>query len=333
MTRLRRSDPSRPGWTRRRSGTGFSFRDLDGQALRGAERERCLVLAIPPAWTEVWICPWPNGHIQAVGTDAAGRRQYLYHAAWRERRDQIKFDRMLEFGAALPSARATVAEHLALSGMPRERALAVGFRLLDKAGLRVGGEAYARDNGSAGVATLRREHARTSHGELRIRFPGKSGREHDLTVSDPQLADAVHVLLARRGGGPELLAYQDDGAWIDLTSGDVNDYVRSVMGADVTAKDFRTWHGAVAALEELAPDAGAPTKSAVVEAMRQVADHLGNTPAVARSAYVDPRIVESFLAGEELPTPDATGRRARAPSTGLSDWEDALLRFLRDLAD
>lgn len=329
MTRLRHADPSAPGWTRRRSGTGFSFRDLEGQTVRGEDRERCLALAIPPAWTEVWICPWPNGHIQALGTDAAGRRQYLYHPAWRERRDRLKFDRMLEFGQALPAARRTVAGHLALEGMPRERALAVGFRMMDDAGLRVGGEAYARDNGSSGVATLRREHASTSGDDVRIRFPGKSGREHDLTITDPELATAVHALLARRTGGPELLAFREDDTWRDLTSADVNSYVREVMGAEVTAKDFRTWRGVVGALEQLAPGAGEPTKAAVAEAMREVADRLGNTPAVARSAYVDPRIVERFLAGEDLPVPRARRRAA----TGLSEWEEAFLTLLRELAD
>ena len=332
MTRLRHSDPSAAGWTRRRSGTGFSFRDLDGQTIRGEDRERCLALAIPPAWTEVWICPWPNGHIQAVGTDAAGRRQYLYHQAWRERRDRLKFDRMLEFGAALPAARRTVADHLALSGMPRERALAVGFRLMDDAGLRVGGEAYARDNGSSGVATLRREHASTSGDDVRIQFAGKSGREHDLTICDPELAAAVHTLLARRAGGPELLAFRaDDDTWRDLTSADINDYVREVMGAEVTAKDFRTWRGVVGALEHLSAGGADPSKAAVAEAMREVADRLGNTPAVARSAYVDPRIVERYLTGEDLPAPGP--RRRRTTATGLSEWEEALLGLLRDMAE
>ena len=170
MARLRRSDPSKPGWTRRRSGTGFSYRDTDGTVLTGSDRGRCQALAIPPAWTDVWICPWPNGHVQAVGTDAAGRRQYLYHPQWREKQDRVKFERMAAFGEALPAARAQVARHLALPGMPRERALAAGFRLMDRAGLRVGGEAYARQNGSVGVATLRREHASTSQGHVHVRF-------------------------------------------------------------------------------------------------------------------------------------------------------------------
>jgi len=275
----------------------------------------------------VWICPWPNGHVQAVGTDAAGRRQYLYHPAWRERRDRIKFDRMQAFGGALAAARAKVAEHLALPGMPPERALAVGFRLLDQAGIRAGGEAYARENGSVGVATLRREHVSTANGTVRIRYPGKSKREHDLKLSDPELATAVRFLLARRSGGPELLAFKKDDRWIDLTTADVNDYVREVMGLNVTAKDFRTWQGAVAALESLAPHAGQPTRASLVEAMRRVADRLGNTPAVARSAYVDPRIVQRYLAGEELPIPDQQ-EAAIARAGELTGWEQALLELL-----
>lgn len=330
MARLRRSDPATPGWGRQRSGTGFTFRDAQGQLLAGPDRERCLALAIPPAWTQVWICPWPHGHVQVVGTDAAGRRQYLYHPRWREDRDKDKFARMLVFGEALPAARPLVAEHLALAGMPRERALAVGFRLMDRAGLRVGGEAYARERGSVGVATLRREHATTSRGQVRLRFPGKSGRAHDLTIADPELAAAVHALLARRSGGDELLAHRSGGRWVDLSSGEVNDYVRAVMGVEVTAKDFRTWHGAVAALQQLAPESGEPTRKALREAMRHVADHLGNTPAVARSAYVDPRIVEEFLAGSPLPTPRP--RRAAAAhspdAAGWTQWEQALLRLL-----
>lgn len=334
MARLRRSDLAKPGWSRQRSGTGFTFRDLDGAVLAGPDRERCLALAIPPAWTQVWICPAANGHVQVVGTDAAGRRQYLYHPGWRKSRDRDKFARMLVFGEALPTARPVVAEHLALPDMPRERALAVGFRLMDRVGLRVGGETYARERGTAGVATLRREHAKTSRGQVRLRFPGKSGRAHDLTVEDPALAQAVHALLGRRSGGEELLAFRRDGQWVDLTSGDVNAYVREVMGVEVTAKDFRTWHGAVAALEHLAPESGDPSRKALKHAMRQVADHLGNTPAVARSAYVDPRIVEEFLAGSDLPAP-RHGRAAKVatdaapPWQEWEEWERALLRLLR----
>lgn len=202
MTRLRRSQPGRAGWTRKRCGRGFLYRNQQGQILEGEDRDRCRSLGIPPAWTDVWICPWPNGHIQAVGTDDAGRRQYLYNADWRDRRDRAKFQRMAGFGRALADARAIVAEHLALPGMPRERALAVAFRLLEVAGLRVGGEQYARQRGSVGLATLRREHVVTDGSEIRIRFPGKSGRTHDVVVADPELADVLGVLPSTLGAPP-----------------------------------------------------------------------------------------------------------------------------------
>jgi DNA topoisomerase IB len=345
--RLRRSDPTRPGWTRHRAGRGWTYLDQRGQRLAGEDAQRCRSLVIPPAWTEVWICPWPNGHLQAVGTDAAGRRQYLYHPEWRRWRDEQKFERVVEFGRALPEARRVVAEHLALPGMPRERALATGFRLMDRAGLRIGGEAYAEANGTVGVATLRRDHVRTRADTVRLRFPGKGGREHDLTVVDAALGAAVRAQLARRSGGPELLAWRDDRAWRDLTSAELNGYVREVIGREATAKDFRTWQGAVRALAALATDeAPAPTKRAVAAAMRVVSDHLGNTPTVARASYVHPVIVERYLQGEPLPTPELPDAAATTDAAGLPDgpqeaqaalsiaeveaWEAALLELLDD---
>jgi DNA topoisomerase IB len=344
--RLRRSDPNRPGWTRRRHGRGFRYLDADGSPLAEADLERCRALAIPPAWTEVWICPWPNGHLQAVGVDSAGRKQYLYHPAWRQWRDEVKFQRVLAFGRSLPAARPIVAEHLALPGMPRERALAAGFRLLDRAGVRIGSEAYAQANGTVGVVTMRRDHVRTRGDLVRLQFPGKGGKEHDISVPDPALASAVRTLRARRSGGDELLAWRDEeGTWRDVESADLNAYVREVTGCDATAKDFRTWQGAVRALAALATadPAVAPTR-AVAAAMREVSEHLGNTPAVARSAYVDPRIVEVYLTGEELPTPEQLAQEAleRAPAQARSDdtrdadasdldieaWETLLLDLL-----
>jgi len=328
MTRLRRSDPNRPGWTRQRSGRGFLFRDEHGVVLQGADRQRCRDLVIPPAWTQVWICPWPTGHIQVVGVDADGRRQYLYHPRWRIRRDAQKYERMVVFGHALPAARAVVEGHLALLGMPRERALAAGFRLMDRAGVRVGGETYARQRGSVGLATLRREHASTVGDHVHLRFPGKSGKEHELDIRDAHLAATVHALLARRSGGPELLAFQGPSGWVDLTSSDLNDYVREVMGVDVTAKDFRTWQGALRALSSLARGGQASPKRAVSAAMRDVSQHLGNTPAVARSAYVDPRIVERFEAGATLPMPEGVEAAGEADPIDLVEWEAPLLELL-----
>lgn len=322
MARLRRVDPNRPGWTRKRHGSGFSYLDADGNLLTGADRRRCQELVIPPAWTDVWICPWPNGHLQAVGTDAAGRRQYLYHPLWRAMRDEMKHERVLEFGRALPEARPIVAEHLALPGMPRERALATGFRMLDLGALRMGGEQYAQDNGTVGVATIRRDHVATRRGTVRLAFPGKSGRNHHLVLEDPELTTAVRALLARRSGGPELLAYQQGGRWVDVGSTELNEYIRDVTGMDASAKDFRTWHGALHALSALsAAEAGERPARAVARAMRVVSEHLGNTPAVARSAYVHPGVVEAFLRGKDLPA-------VSAEEDEVEQVEQALLELL-----
>jgi DNA topoisomerase I len=325
VARLRRADPSRPGWSRRRAGRGFVFLDESGHRLRDSEVARCRRLSIPPAWSDVWICPWPNGHIQAVGTDAAGRRQYLYHPAWRDQRDREKFDRVVEFARSLPAARLRVAEHLGRARMPKDRALAAGVRILDLGAIRIGGEAYAEDNSSFGLATLRRDHVSTRRGpsgqaQVRLRFPGKSGREHDVVLDDAALQAAVRVLLARRSGGPELLAWRDeDGTWRDVTSTDINDYIRAVTGVDASAKDFRTWQAtarAVAVLAGEAPATKAARRTAVATAMRVVAEHLGNTPAVARSSYVDPRVVDSYLEGDPLlleppPGPGDTAQQSR----------------------
>jgi DNA topoisomerase IB len=346
VARLRRSDPAQPGWTRRRSGRGFTYLDENGRRLADDQRERCAALAIPPAWAQVWICPWPHGHLQAVGTDDAGRRQYLYHPAWRERRDREKFDRVLAFGRSLPAARDQVSRELARAGMPRAKALAVAFRLLDLAGLRVGGESYAESSGAVGVATLRRDHVRTRGDRVLLRFTGKSGVQHDLELVDPVLADAVRTLRRRRAAGEELLAWREGRAWRDITSTDVNAYVAEVTGTGATAKDFRTWQGTVRALAALAdqpaPDSDGERRRAVAAAMRAAAEHLGNTPAVARSAYVDPRVVETFLDGEPLLDPrnvqiasaDDVGDDADdddgdvAPGDDWLRWEAAVLALL-----
>jgi len=333
VPRLRRSSPAQPGWRRLRSGRGFRYLDTDGRPLAAADRERCVALVIPPAWRDVWICPWPNGHLQAVGTDAAGRRQYLYHEAWRVRRDRAKYDRMLELAVALPSARPVVADHLQARGMPARRALAVAFRILDRGFLRVGGEQYAAEYGSFGLATLRVDHTTVRGDRLRLRFPGKAGVEHDVVLWDPQLAAAVRSMRRGRPGAAELLAWQDRVAgngsrerpWRDITSADINTYVRDVTGADVTAKDFRTWHGTVLAATSMAVaedrqrlTSKTARKRALGAVFKEVAEHLGNTPAVARASYVDPRLVDRFLAGSTISLPAAT-----ASSDGLVDQVEA----------
>lgn len=303
MVRLRRSSTSGPGLTRARSGRGFSYRDRDGELVTDAEtRERIASLAIPPAWSDVWICPHPNGHVQATGLDDAGRRQYLYHPAWRERRDRVKYARTLELAATLPAARRRVTIDLRRDDLGRERVLAAAFRILDSANLRVGSERYAAQHGSFGLTTLLGAHARVTGGEVvHLEFPAKSGQEWSSEVRDPDLA-AVVTRLKRRGPRARLIAWQDDGgAWHPLSAQEINADVRERTGGDFTAKDFRTLSGTVAAAVELARQGPQPTQVArrrsVVRAMEAAADVLGNTPSIARTSYVDPRLVDLYRDG------------------------------------
>ena len=303
--RLRRVSPESPGWRRRRHGRGFVYLDESGRRLGAADVVRCKALVIPPAWRDVWICPLPNGHLQAVGTDDAGRRQYLYHPEWREQRDRAKHDRVLDVGMRLPQARARVTKLLALEGMPRERALAVAFRLLDLGLFRVGGEVYAEDNGSYGLATIEKRHVRVRGTSIVFSYRAKSGQQQEVTVSDAAASAAVALLRRRRGGGEQLLAFREGRRWRDVTSRDINDFVKEIVGGDVSAKDFRTWHGTVIAAVSLAssdPSAGsrAERRRALRRAAEEVADQLGNTPTVARTSYMDPRVVDKFEAGETI---------------------------------
>jgi DNA topoisomerase-1 len=305
--RLRRSDTSRPGYRRRRRGNGFSYLCPDGTALTDpAELERIRGLVIPPAWRDVWICVDPRGHIQATGTDAAGRRQYRYHDAWRAQRDAAKFDHVLEVGAHLPEIRSTVDKHLTERGPTRNRVLAAAVRLLDVGCFRIGGEEYANgDDASFGLATVRREHVTLVNGRVRFCYPAKGGLQRTLDVRDDDVRAVVRSLLARADDQPELLAYRRGRRWVDVRSTDVNAYLREIAGIEITAKDFRTWNGTVLAavalaveeLEGRARRSAAARKRAVVAAVREVADYLGNTPTVARSSYVDPRVVDLFQDG------------------------------------
>ena len=303
MPRLRRSDCSEPGFTRRRRGKGFQYLDQEGRPLREpATLERIRSLVIPPAWTDVWICPHEWGHLQAVGTDAAGRKQYRYHPRWRERRDREKFDRMLGFARALPTLRERAGRHLAEEGFGRKRVLACAVRLLDRGFFRTGGEAYVDSNDSFGLATLRKDHVSFDGDHtLVFDYPAKSGKRREQEVVDPEVAEVVRSLKRRRTG-IELLAWKRNGGWVDVRSADVNDYIQELTGHDYTAKDFRTWHGTVLAAVGLAVSAlAAGTKTSRKRAMRravqEVATYLGNTPAVARSSYIDPRIFDRFNAG------------------------------------
>ena len=301
------------GWTRRRAGKGFVYLDSDGQRLPPEEVERIRSLAIPPAWRDVWICPLANGHLQAVGTDDAGRRQYLYHPVWRAKRDKEKYDRVLQAAALLPKARRHVMKDLQASGMPRERAAAVAVRLLDLGYFRIGSDAYADANGSFGLTTLERQHVRRTREGLRFSFVGKSGVEHSILIDDEDAIAALDRMRARRCRSRRLLAYQDSRRWVDLDAAAVNAYLASVLGGDLTAKDFRTWHGTVLAAASLAAseepgDTKASRKRAVKAAVEEVATYLGNTPAIARGSYIDPRVLDLYENGTTITTPRVTAR-------------------------
>ncbi|MFC7490457.1 MULTISPECIES: DNA topoisomerase IB [unclassified Knoellia] len=313
MTRLRSTSPQARGWTRRRAGKGFTYVDDSGKRLPAEEVERIRSLAIPPAWRDVWICSVPNGHLQAVGTDDAGRRQYLYHPDWRAKRDAMKFDRILEAAAQLPAVRRRVTRDLGLDGMPLERAAAVAVRLLDLGYFRIGNDVYTDANGSFGLTTLERQHVRKGREGLQFSFTGKSGIDQQVTIRDTDVADAITEMRRRRSESKRVLAYRTDSGWSDLVSSDVNAYLAEVFDAEVTAKDFRTWHATVHAAAALAtsPEPGDTKTSrrrAVKDAVQQVADYLGNTPTIAKNSYVDPRVLDRYDRGETISIPKATSR-------------------------
>jgi DNA topoisomerase-1 len=305
MTRLRRSDLRGPGVHRVRRGKGFAFVDESGRPVDAATRERAVALVIPPAWRDVWVAPYANGHVQATGIDEAGRRQYLYHPAWRAQKDRLKFDRMLELAAVLPAARRAVTLDLRRDDVSRERVLAAAFRMLDTGMLRVGSERYADAHGSYGLSTLLGAHARVVEGErVLLSFPAKSGQPWESEIEDPDLAEIIGVL-KRRGGRARLLAWRDDdGGWHPISAVEINDDVRDRTGGEFTAKDFRTLHGTVTAAVSLARSGPGETptarKRAIVQAVRLAADALGNTPAVAKSSYVDPRLLDRYEEGETI---------------------------------
>src|SRR5262245_58978744 len=298
---LRYATDSRPGIGRRRAGRGFSYRGPDGDRLTDrAVLRRIRSLAIPPAWTDVWICTDPLGHLQATGRDARGRKQYRYHPAWRRGRDDLKFERLLDVARALPRIRERCQQDLATPGLSREKVLATVVRLLELTLIRVGNDEYARLNRSFGLTTLKRRHARVEGSAIRFRFTGKSGQRHEVGLRDRRLAAIVRR--CQELPGQELFAWVgDDDVPHDVTSDDVNDYLREISGIDMTAKDFRTWAGTVLAyraLRALEPvDDGRAARHNVVEAVRLTAGRLGNTPAVARQSYVHPAILEAYMDG------------------------------------
>jgi len=331
MARLRRVSAASPGWTRRRAGKGFTYWDQDGRRLSGRDVERIKSLVIPPAWQEVWVCPVDNGHLQAVGTDEAGRRQYLYHPVWREQRDRKKFTRVTEVAAKLPAARRTVTRDLGIEGMPRERVAAIAVRLLDLGYFRIGNDVYTDQHGSFGLTTLEKRHVRKDRDRLMFTFTGKSGIEHSIEIDDADVIDALDVLRRRRGGGDKLLAFRDERRWSDLDAVHVNRYLDDLIGGDLTAKDFRTWHATVLAAAALAMsdepgDTKASRTRAVREAVKEVAEYLGNTPTIARNSYIDPRVIDRYEEGVTIR--DVAERTHRSPSRRQSDLETAVRKLL-----
>jgi DNA topoisomerase IB len=304
MPRLRRADCTGPGIRRLRRGRGFAYVDEDGERVEEDEvLTRIRELAIPPAWNDVWICPYPFGHIQATGVDAAGRRQYLYHERWRARRDQEKFDEMIDFARALPRVREIAEEHLALEGFPRERVLACAVRLLDRGFFRIGTEGYAEQNQTYGLATMKKRHVTLGKGNLVVfDYRAKGGKRHVQSIVDPDVYEVVDRLKRRRGGSDELLAYRPNRTWVDVRSGDINAYIKEVTGGDFSAKDFRTWSATVLAAVALAVSGGAARSKtarsrAVSRAVNEVAHYLGNTPGVCRASYIDPRLFDRYRDG------------------------------------
>ena len=315
--RLRRSSCTAQGIARLGAGRGFTFRDADGERIDDEETlARIRALAIPPAWKEVWICPDPLGHLQATGIDAAGRKQYLYHERWQRRQAERKFEVVREFASSLPRLRRAVTADLRRQGMPRERALACAVRLLDLGFFRVGGEVYAEENESYGLATVQREHVTLKANEVIFDFPAKSGQRRIQSIRDPAARRAIEVMRRRRSGPQDLLAWRDRRKWHDVRSDDVNDYIKEKAGERFSAKDFRTWHGTVLAAVELAgepePTSEAQAQRSIRAAVERVADALGNTPAVCRRSYVDPRAIERFRDGQTIDPETSLGGRMSA---------------------
>lgn len=323
--------------TRRRRGRGFSYLDEQGMPIRDEEAlDRIASLAIPPAWRDVWICPQANGHLQAVGTDDAGRRQYLYHPVWRAHRDREKFENMLAFGRRLPTVRKSVRGLLRRDGLSRERVLAGAVGLLDRGLFRVGSEEYTDENGSYGLATLERRHVGLTGKSIVFDYEGKTGKQQTREVVDPALVRLAGELMRIRRRDPRFLAYRRGGRLVDVRAGDINEFVKELAGNGFSAKDFRTWHATVLAAVSLAvahsSEGPSRRKRAVVEAIRETSDSLGNTPAVCRASYIDPRVFDRFTAGNTIAR--TLTRIGWSPPKPLSDAKrNELERAVLDLLD
>ena len=335
MGRIRRVRHGGVGIRRRGRGRGFSYIGIDGRTLKDREElERIRSLAIPPAWTDVWICPNPDGHLQAVGTDAAGRLQYRYHSRWRASRDSQKFARIEGFAERLTQVRQVYRADITKKGMPRERALAGAVAMLDEGLFRIGTEQYTEENGSFGLATLRKDHVRIRDGAAVFDFVAKSGKRRRQRVTDPDVVALIARLKRRRNGGDELLAFLDKEGWHDVRSSDINAYLKDLAGEDVSAKDFRTWHATVFAAVRLAiagtEEPPISVRRAIPRIAREVAEALGNTPAVARNSYIDPRVFDRFEEGETiLPAIRGMDESALEDPSTRTEIEAAVLALLR----
>jgi DNA topoisomerase-1 len=324
---------STPGIRRKGAGRGYAYIGLDGKPIRDPEvRKRIKGLAIPPSWTDVWICARTDGHIQATGRDIKGRKQYRYHSRYRAVRDETKFDRMLLFSQLLPKIRNRVERDLSRSGLPRDKVLATVVRLLEKTLIRVGNDEYAKENRSFGLTTMRRRHVEVSGSKLRFEFRGKSGVQRTVAITDRRLADIVQH--CQTLPGQELFKYlDDDGRRQDVDSGDINEYLREITGHEVTAKDFRTWAGtmyAATTLRDIGPaNTQKEAKANVVRAVDKVSERLGNTRAVCRNYYVHPRIIEAYMNGSTVPLASETDPKRRRPKAALRSDELAVLQFLQ----
>jgi DNA topoisomerase-1 len=328
--RLRYMSDRRPGLQRKRCGSGFRYVTADGKQVNRVEARRIRELTIPPAWDQVWICPYPSGHLQVTGRDAKGRKQYLYHPQWHAIRKETKFHRLTEFGQALPKIRRRVARDLRLRGLPREKVVAAVVRLLERTHIRVGNPEYADENQSFGLSTMRNRHVQVRGQRLQFRFRGKSGKFHQVDLDNKRLARIVKR--CQDLPGYELFQYIDDDDEIrDVTSEDVNDYLRAIAGEEFSAKDFRTWAGTIQAANILrhldGDDNEEPTESALVEAIDEVAAALGNTRAVCRKYYIHPAIINAYLDGTL--TQPFIEQSPRATQTGLSSEEVGVLRLLK----
>ncbi|MGH2775208.1 MAG: DNA topoisomerase IB [Actinomycetota bacterium] len=336
MPRIRRVDCSGPGIKRKRHGRGFAYYTASGDRITDAVLiARVKALGIPPAWKDVWICPDADGHLQAVGTDAAGRRQYIYHEVWRQRQDQAKFDHMMDFAAMLPVVRAVTLEHLQLEGQPREKTLGLAVRLLDRGFFRIGSEGYAEENQSYGLATIQKRHVTIRDSEVVFDYRSKSGKRRIWSTVDPIMIEVIASLKRRRSGGLDLLVYKNGRLWSDIRSSDINEYVREISGGDFTAKDFRTWGATVLAAVGLAVSgnaAGSRTarKRAIARSVKEVAHYLGNTPAVCRASYIDPRVFDRYQSGWTISL-DSIGEGAESGELATQGpIEEAVVDLIED---